>query len=142
MQEREWAMKSLDELSQAKAGAGNLNQARGGGRSGPLSQKKSTKKQGFFLPAILIVMGCAVFLFAAWSAVRSPVLASILGSSPSSTIAQQPRVSFARVEIPKPANQGQPVVQVADLAATPTVMIAPSPTTEISVASVSITEKL
>jgi lipoprotein-anchoring transpeptidase ErfK/SrfK len=75
-------------------------------------------------------MGCAVLLFAAWSAVRSPVLASILGSS--TPVASGPRVSYAYVEIAKPGNQPQLDVQVPDISTAPTTITIPSlaPTTE------------
>lgn len=137
----EWAMKRQNEMPEAKAGAGNLRQPQGPARSGSSSPKRSPKKRNIFLPIILVVMGCVVFLFAAWSAARSPVLASILGSSSSPSI-QQPRISYARVEIAKPAGLAQPAVEVVDIAATPTLTIAPSiePTTELSVANVVITE--
>lgn len=137
----EWAMKRQNEMPEAKAGAGNLRQPQGPARSGSSSPKRSPKKRNIFLPIILVVMGCAVFLFAAWSAARSPVLASILGSSASPSV-QQPRISYARVEIAKPAGLAQPVVEVVDIAATPTLTSTPSvePTTELSVANVVITE--
>ncbi len=137
----DWAMKRQNEMPEAKAGAGNLKQAQGTARSGSSSQKKSPKKRNIFLPTILVVMGCAVFLFAAWSAARSPVLASILGSS-SSPAAQQPRVLYAHVEIAKPAGLFEPVVQIPEIAAAPTFTVTPSlePTAELSVANVVITE--
>lgn len=117
--------------------AGNLKPAQGG----PAPQRRNPRRRNIFLPAILVVMGCVVLLFAAWSAARSPVLASIMGSSPS-PVAQQPRVSYARVEIAKPASQAQPIVNITDIAAVPTFTNTPSvePTTELSVADVLITE--
>ena len=44
-------------------------QAKGGARS---ESPKKSKKRTFILPILLIVMGCAVFSFAAWSASASP----------------------------------------------------------------------
>lgn len=69
---------------------------------GKQNQGQSPKqKRNFILPILLIFVGCAVFLFAAWSAVTSPVLASIL-SSPSSSLQENTGPSFAQVSIPKP----------------------------------------
>lgn len=70
--------------------------------SGKQNQAQSPKKKrNFILPVLLIVMGCVVFLFAAWSAVTSPVLASIL-SSPSTSLENNTGPSFAQVNIVKP----------------------------------------
>ncbi|HNK63354.1 MAG TPA: L,D-transpeptidase family protein [Anaerolineales bacterium] len=75
--------------------------------------KGPKKKRSMALPILLIVMGCAVFGFAAWSAVTSPVLASILNTTYAAPAQQtfygQP---FAQVFIPKPTytpSAGQPV---------------------------------
>lgn len=95
------------------------------------ARKRSSKKRNIFLPTVLVLMGCAVLSFAAWSAVRSPVLASMLGSPVSSPSAQQPRISYARVEIPKP---GQMIAQVPDISVAPTVVTEPTVTTEPSLA--------
>lgn len=55
------------------------------------------------LPILLIVMGCGVFLFAAWSAVNSPVLASILNFTSALQAGQETgSPSFAKVDIAKP----------------------------------------
>ncbi len=67
------------------------------------SQKSVEKKRNLFFPILLIFVGCAVFGFAAWSAVRSPVMASILNRNSNSTGFQQlaPGRSFAQVSLPK-----------------------------------------
>ncbi len=44
------------------------------------TKTNATNKRNIFLPFMLIVMGCGVFLFAAWSAMTSPVLASIMNT--------------------------------------------------------------
>jgi lipoprotein-anchoring transpeptidase ErfK/SrfK len=106
--------------------AGNLKPTPGPGRGGSSSQRKSPKKRNLFLPAILVVMGCVVLVFAAWSAVRSPVLASILGSS--TPAAAGPRVSYAYVEIAKPVSQPQSNEQLADIPVTPTLTLTTEPT--------------
>ncbi|MDP1715476.1 MAG: L,D-transpeptidase family protein [Anaerolineales bacterium] len=85
-------------LGNRKPPAGMI-QAKGPVRSGNIKKKRSP-----ILPILLVGVGGAVFLFAAWSAVNSPVLASIL--SLSSTAPQQeqraPAQSFAQVAIAKP----------------------------------------
>lgn len=67
--------------------------------------KSSNKKRGLILPVFLIAAGCAVFLFAAWSAVTSPVLAAILNGSNQQPQFEQkaPGESFAQAYLPKPA---------------------------------------
>ncbi len=115
------------------------DQKRPQGRSRP-------RRRSFLFPIFLIVMGCAVFLFAAWSAVTSPALASILNIS-SAPLAQPTRLqSFAQVNIPKPTytpqTLAQPDVQAdvqADAAAPPAPFaIAPeiAPAEELNIAPV------
>ena len=60
-------------------------------------------------------MGCAVFAFAAWSAINSPVLASLLNSAPAPQQAQPVQRLFAQVSISKPSAVvvQQPLIQVA-----------------------------
>lgn len=94
----------------APANSGGNSQRNGNPASGP------AKKRNLLLPVLLILTGCAVFMFAAWSAVRSPVLASILNRN---TNAQQfdqraPGDSYAQVYLAKPTYTpaaGQPVAQ-------------------------------
>lgn len=64
---------------------------------------KKSQKRSPILPILLIVMGCGVFLFAAWSAFTSPALASILNFSSAPQEQAAPRQSFAQVNIAKPA---------------------------------------
>ncbi len=79
-------------------GLGKQKQANGPARSG-----KVKKKKNLILPILLVLVGCVVFLFAAWSAVNSPVLASILNiSSAPQQIQRLPSQSFAQVDIAKP----------------------------------------
>lgn len=106
--------------------AGNLKPTPGPARSGSSSRGRSPKKRNLFLPIILVMMGCVVLLFAAWSAVRSPVLASILGAS--TPAAAGPRVSYAYVEIAKPISQPQLIAQVTDISVTPTLTLTTVPT--------------
>jgi lipoprotein-anchoring transpeptidase ErfK/SrfK len=92
-----------------------------------------SKKRNIILPALLIVMGCAVFLFAAWSAINSPVMASLLNSpQPQPEVRSQP---FAQVNIAKPSTS-------EEFVATPTALIPAAvpqgesaPTAEVSNAS-------
>jgi lipoprotein-anchoring transpeptidase ErfK/SrfK len=90
--------------------------------------KGPKKKRSLILPILLIAAGCAVFAFAAWSAVTSPVLASILNiASLSQTESSEPEQSFAQVYLPKPTYtpaMAQPA------AAQPTVTFTTVPPTE------------
>jgi lipoprotein-anchoring transpeptidase ErfK/SrfK len=112
----EWAMKNLGETSQARVSPVNEKQAQSGvpmqsvstgnalsASKGQTRSKnvKNPKKRNSLLPILLVLMGFAVFLFAAWSAVRSPVLASILNASSAPQVEQ--RKPFAQVNIAKPA---------------------------------------
>ncbi len=133
-------MNNVEKLPKAKTDSGNRNQAKGGAGS---AGGKKTKKRSFLFPAILITMGCAVFLFAAWSAVRSPAFASILNIPSTTTTAQQtvPVKSFAQVEIAKPANNAQTIAQAeapTNLGITETPLVAP--TDEPAVALLSPTD--
>jgi len=81
------------------------------------AKSRETKKRRI-LPILLIVMGCAVFTFAAWSAATSPALASILNMSSAPQTA--PRLPFAQMEIAKPPTVNQPAEQPIAPAIIPT----------------------
>ncbi|MCC6261641.1 MAG: L,D-transpeptidase family protein [Anaerolineales bacterium] len=140
----QFAQRPQNQLPKAKPNAAGPNQTASAESGGASSKKQAAKKRNLLLPIGLIVIGCAVFAFAAWSAVRSPVLASILGSPVPAP--QTSRISFAQVEIPKPAPQAQPIAQV-EVEVSPTInptvtaSLEPTlaPTTE-SLAQVTIVE--
>lgn len=88
--------------------------------------KSPKKKRNFLLPIILIVMGCAVFLFAAWSAARSPVLASLLNNNPAPQAQQPMGKPFAQVYIAKPTYTPAAEQPVAQVQATVTVTLPPA----------------
>lgn len=102
--------KLRESMLQGENQAGDVNQPQRPARSGQVKKKKS-----ILLPILLVMVGCAVFGFAAWSAVRSPALASILNLPASQAQAPSaPGSSFARVEIAKPTYTPaalQPVAQ-------------------------------
>ena len=132
----EWAMQRLEKESPGAAFTPERQkQVPGPGRSA-----RRSKRRNYLFPILLIMMGCAVFLFAAWSAVTSPALASILNIS-TSPVAQPARLqSFAQVNIPKPTytpqSGGQESVAQADLILPTTVSIdtpIPQPTAELNV---------
>jgi lipoprotein-anchoring transpeptidase ErfK/SrfK len=118
----EWAMQKLGETPKSggspdvhkRAQVHTPSESKGNARS------RKRRKQISILPVLLIVMGCAVFIFAAWSAVRSPVLASILNMSANSQVEAKP--PFAQVNIAKPATVAQPMAQVIVSTATTTTM--------------------
>ncbi|CAG0982320.1 Putative L,D-transpeptidase YciB [Anaerolineales bacterium] len=117
----EWAMQRLGEKPGAGISPENTQPIKSlPKRQAPRVEAKSPKKRSRLLPILLIVMGCGVFAFAAWSAVTSPVLASILNFAATPQVESKP---FAQVNIPKP----QPMVQVT----APTVT--PIPPTEVAV---------
>jgi lipoprotein-anchoring transpeptidase ErfK/SrfK len=76
---------------------------------------KNPGKRRRVLPILFVLVGLGVFAFAAWSAVNSPVMASILNFSATPQADQSK--PFAQVNIPKPA--AQPLVEVSAPTATP-----------------------
>jgi lipoprotein-anchoring transpeptidase ErfK/SrfK len=116
----EWAMQKLGETPKARISPEGGKQTQGAARS---EDVKNPKKRNPILPILLILMGCAVFAFAAWSAVTSPVLASILNIAPTPQVESKP--PFAQVNIAKPtAAAVLPMAQVID----PTVTFTAQPT--------------
>lgn len=128
-------------LPQGRNSSGNRQQANGPARSGGLIGEamskggKVKKKQSLILPILLVAVGCVVFMFAAWSAVNSPVLASILSLSSAPQQEQRaPAQSFAQVNIAKPTYTPaglQPVAQAllprATFTAMPTATLTQDP---------------
>lgn len=100
----------------------NYQTSQSSGKQNQVTSPK--KKRNFILPILLIMVGCVVFIFAAWSAVTSPVLASIL--SKPSTSPENTGPSFAQVNIAKPTytpSGSQPIAQVIVPTATVTQVI-------------------
>lgn len=100
-----------NQYSNAQGGTNSRNQNQ------VISQKRGGKKnRNLILPIFLIAVGCVVFLFAAWSAVTSPVFASILNGSPASPASANPSgQSFAQFELAKPTytpSGSEPIAQV------------------------------
>ncbi|MEY2819976.1 MAG: hypothetical protein RL275_3439 [Chloroflexota bacterium] len=97
--------------------------------------KGPAKKRNFILPVILIITGCVVFVFAAWSAVTSPVMASILNGGSNSQQLQQvtPGQSFAQVYIAKPTYTPMAMEQVAQQQIQPTATFTQIPQPEVVV---------
>jgi len=141
-QGREWAMQRLAETSRESTASQKQSQPPGEARSGfqnprietgrsQAENRKKPRRRGFLFPVFLIVMGCAVFLFAAWSAVTSPALASILNISSAPVAQPTPLQSFAQVNIPKPTYTPQfglqsevvvPQATLTDTAAMPSII--------------------
>ncbi len=124
----EWAMQRLGEKSRTGTSPEDTQPVRNIlKRQSPKVESRVPKKRSRILPILLIIMGCGVFAFAAWSAMTSPVLASILNFAATPQVESKP---FAQVNIPKP----QPMVQVT----APTVTSVPL--TEIAVEAAPTTE--
>lgn len=108
------------------------------GENNPRNSKPAkgpAKKRNFILPVILIITGCVVFVFAAWSAVTSPVMASILNGGSNSQQFQQvtPGQSFAQVYIAKPTYTPMAMEQVAQQQIQPTATFTQIPQPEVVV---------
>jgi lipoprotein-anchoring transpeptidase ErfK/SrfK len=116
----EWAMQRLGETPKAGISPDGGKQAQASKHQLKSGDVKSPRKRSPILPILLVVMGCAVFAFAAWSAVTSPVLASILSIAATPQVEERP--PFAQVNIAKPAAVSQPMVQVAAPTVTATAM--------------------
>jgi lipoprotein-anchoring transpeptidase ErfK/SrfK len=95
----EWAMSRLGETPERRVDSIKGNQSNGQARS--VNANKPKKRSPLF-PLLLVLMGCAVFGFAAWSAMTSPALASILSIASAPKIQSTHVQSFAQAEIPKP----------------------------------------
>ena len=121
----EWALQRLGETSGTNAAAPEEK---------PKAQEKKSpaknqKKRSALLPILLGLTGLAVLVFAAWSAVNSPVLASILNvfaSAPASQPAE--RQPFAQVDIAKPSAENTLVAQIVKPTATRTAIATPTVT--------------
>jgi lipoprotein-anchoring transpeptidase ErfK/SrfK len=114
----DWAMQKLGETPKAGISSNGGNQPGGAARS---ENPKKSKQRSFILPILLILVGCAVFAFAAWSAATSPALASILNISPTPQVESKP--PFAQVNIAKPtAAASQPMAQVVAPTTAPSAM--------------------
>lgn len=113
-----------------------------------MNNRKPSKpaiKRSMILPVILVITGCAVFIFAAWSAVTSPVMASILngGSTSAQFQSKAPGESFAQVYIAKPTYTpiGMPVAQnVQPAEPTATLMQVSAPEVIIAPTNIPVTE--
>jgi len=139
----QWALQRLGKSPKSGGGVTPENRNR---ISGTVDGKKSRhpqssgkpRRRNYLFPIFLIIVGCAVFLFAAWSAVTSPVLASILNISSAPVVQSTPAQSFAQVNLPKPTYTPQSVAQltVFELPGTPTLIPDVLPTQEIIIPTV------
>ena len=127
----EWASARSGDTQPRKVSSENGKQAQSPALSESKGQARSEsvknpKPKSKILPILLIIMGCGVFMFAAWSAVTSPALASILSIASAPQTQPAPRLSFAQVNIAKPSSS-QPIAQVipptATFTAIPTVAV-------------------
>ncbi|MBM3181579.1 MAG: L,D-transpeptidase [Chloroflexi bacterium] len=128
--------KSMPQTPQGGVASENWKQAKGPIGRGIQSVSKGgivKKKRSLILPILLVVVGCAVFSFAAWSAVNSPVLASLLNFSPAVPRQEQraPAQSFARIEITKPTYTPA-VLQSVAMEIFPTTTITTMPTATLT----------
>ena len=110
----EWALARSGETQPGRVSSGNGKQVPVAARSESVKNPKAGSK---VLPILLIVMGCGVFMFAAWSAITSPALASILSIASAPQAQPIQRLSFAQVNIAKPSAM-QPVAQAISPTAT------------------------
>jgi lipoprotein-anchoring transpeptidase ErfK/SrfK len=137
----EWALKRLGEPPKDKVSPQEEKQVKVTPEVQPKDQGKSAgvknpKKRSLALPIILGLTGCAVFAFAAWSAVNSPVLASILNFSSAPAAQPVERQPFAQVDIAKPSIANTPVAQVVMPTATATAVATVTATAQPEIASV------
>ena len=142
----QWALQKLGESPRTTASPSLVNKIHTSAVSmpqgsttggGPIRNKRESrpKKRSILFPIFLVGMGCAVFLFAAWSAVTSPALASILSIASAPIVQPTPIQSFAHVNIPKPTYTPLSLAQLDIIAPPATLTQIPSilPTEEISV---------
>ncbi len=123
----EWALSRLGEMPEEKEKLNITKPVKVPARG---VAAKKPRRLGLLVPILLMLIGCMVVGFAAWFAVTSPVLASILNISRPS-IAQRTRVQpFAEAVIPKPTYTALPANVLAfDPTAIPTEPLAIKPST-------------
>lgn len=142
LQGMQWALKRLQEKpsAQAKPVKGGLAPlpARSGGSLPQTAAPQKVRRTPVY-PILLLVLGCLVVLFAAWTASANPALASILGGESQAVEKEHPQV-WAQVEIAKPTYTSQPAAALAQaeptlppptptaLPATQTSTLEPAPT--------------
>jgi len=127
----QWAMRRLQENpppQQPAVPAATPAAARLSPQPQAVPPGTAKKKRNFLFPILLLVFGCIVVLFAAWSAISNPALAAIrsLGvvvSQPTPTVQVHPQ-SWAQAEIAKPTYT--PAVLVPELL--PSATLPPLPT--------------
>jgi lipoprotein-anchoring transpeptidase ErfK/SrfK len=114
----EWAMHRLRTSPASTDGTGNVEQDHPA-RSARSSRDVGGKKRwNILFPLLLVVLGCMVFGFAAWSAVTSPVLASIININRVRESRQTRTPFFAQADIAKPTYSP---ASASDFMTTPTV---------------------
>jgi len=118
----EWATQRLRDNPQPESIAQEAPHAKGPKGSA----SKSTSRRNRLLPILLLGLGCIVCAAAAWSAVSSPVLASMM-NNPAPTEAHSQ--VWAQAEIPKPTYTP---LSLAESQATPTPQLLLQPTIEPS----------
>jgi lipoprotein-anchoring transpeptidase ErfK/SrfK len=132
----QWALKRLQEVPpEQKVAPKKLDETTKQVKAAKRSAPPKKSRRIMIYPFLLLALGCAVLLLAAWTASTSPVLASILAGTTQPVEAEHPQV-WARVEIAKPGKVSDPA-QVMDVQptlppATPTVL---PPTLEPTAAS-------
>lgn len=143
----EWAMRRLGETPKAGVSPQKEEQSKvtpeaQATRPEKTESGKNPKKRNLLLPILLMVMGCAVLLFAAWSAVNSPVLASIINMAAPKPVQPVTHLqSFAQVDIAKPSAMDVPIViaQPTAQVVAPTATLMPKPTATQAPATVAPT---
>ncbi|NOT06088.1 MAG: L,D-transpeptidase family protein [Anaerolineales bacterium] len=140
----EWALQRLGETPKSNVNPQNEKQAKVTNDAQPKNQVKNAgvknpkKKRSPLLPILLGVVGLAVLLFAAWSAVTSPVLASILSLASAQPVERQP---FAQVDIAKPSVANTPVaLQPVEQVVIPTATSVPTATAQPEIAVIPATD--
>lgn len=104
----EWAMRRLASSARPEVEANKSTQIqmenirKGTQARGESPARKKPRVRSDLFPMFLIFTGCAVFLFAAWSAMNSPVMASILNLSAAPAVQPTQLPNFAQVYLSKP----------------------------------------
>ena len=129
----EWVMQRLQKPNKGVAKtqetpAVQLGATRQGPRAVPKTAdgKTARKRRGLLLPIVLLVLGCAILGLAGWTAMSSPVVASMIAQPVlESEATQSPQ--WAQASIPKPTyTSSVPVAEVL-AAATPTPELSETP---------------
>jgi lipoprotein-anchoring transpeptidase ErfK/SrfK len=137
----EWAMQRLNRPPEGSRSPGNVTQPTVRAERSQRGGRKKSRMWTLVIAGMLVMTGCAVFGVAAWFAVNSPVLSSLINLATVPQISSPRAQPYAAADIVKPtytavpALQGQPIALAPSLTPTriprPTSTLTDVPATDV-----------